>query len=249
MSLWTSRIQYWNSAFLFRLVWVFPEQITKKVPDPFKYVHFQAYSSSVISASQCHKVVKLVRTCYLDADMDFCLLSTTRLHLSRWTHKTNGRRYNVVALNDLNLCKYMHFCTHIYLFNSIIGLGRVHLYMCKRRKKITQCFQIHKMCKQILLLTKWNLPFPWYLAGLFYFTKCNHSAYCYCIKIFKNNFNTTRNCFVPGFEVGLNVVGTSVGNSKYFSLSQKIVGLYLFVLICIVFFLNPYCHIWDYVPY
>ena len=53
-------------------------------------------------------------SCDLVAGMDFaqCNKVVSFYKVLEWTRKTYGRRYDVVALNCFNVCKFMHYCTY-----------------------------------------------------------------------------------------------------------------------------------------
>ena len=50
----------------------------------------------------------------LVAGMDFaqCNKVVSFYRVPGWTRKTYGRRYNIVALDCFNVCKFMHYCTY-----------------------------------------------------------------------------------------------------------------------------------------
>ena len=58
----------------------------------------------------------------LVTDMDFtqCNKVVSFYKVPGWTRKTYGRRYNVVALNCFNVCKFMHYCTYDHFWDTTL---------------------------------------------------------------------------------------------------------------------------------
>ena len=86
-----------------------------------------------ISATRSYHSYDLV------ADMDFaqCNKVASFYKVPGWTRKTYGRRYDVVALNCINVCKFMHCCT----YDLVVLTQRFHP-MHSQNSNFAHCFHL-----------------------------------------------------------------------------------------------------------
>ena len=88
--IWTIQLFYWRGLLRHRYTLNFMYGTYRHISATRSYYGYDLVAG--MDFAQCNKVVSFYRG-------------------PGWTRKTYGRRYNAVALNCFNVCKFMHHCT------------------------------------------------------------------------------------------------------------------------------------------